>query len=76
MILLRYLNLKGFNMTTVYTIYAEESPVYQGTNYTHIKRLWDEVISSIKAANGLGTYTLYKGEELMFEYRGITNGGS
>ena len=60
-------------MTTVYTIYAGDSPIYQGTNYTHTKKLWDDVVSSAKTANGEGVYTFCKGEELMFEYKGKIN---
>ena len=63
-------------MTTIYTIYAGDSPVYQGTNYTHIKKLWDEVVSSVKTANGEGIYTFCKGYELMFEHRSVVGGKS
>ena len=60
-------------MTTIYTIYAGDSPVYQGTNYTHIKKLWKDIIDSVFSEDGVGDYVLKKGEEIMFEYVGVKN---
>lgn len=58
-------------MTTIYTIYGGDCPIYQSTNYSQVKKLWDEVVKSMGYAQEIkACYTLKKGDELMFEVRG------
>lgn len=57
-------------MTTVYTIYAGECPIYQNTSYERAKQLWSDIVASVAIANPDKSYTFKKGEELMFEHKG------
>lgn len=57
-------------MTTIYTIYADGSAIYQATNYHYLKDMWNEIVNSPYLVNGVGVYEFKKGEELLFECKG------